>query len=89
MPATEQRHESTKDHVRESRGRSQLPGRWIQAQSSSKLPYRGRNVIERFFNQLKQWRGMATRYDKYARTYRAAVHLAAVLIWLRPLGDTL
>jgi len=50
--------------------------------------YRGRNVIERCFNQLKQWRGLATRYDKHARTYRAAVHLAAVLLWLRPLGDT-
>jgi len=52
------------------------------------VAYRGRNVIERFFNQLKGWRGLATRYDKHARTYRAGVHLAAVLIWLRPLGDT-
>jgi len=52
------------------------------------VAYRGRNVIERCFNQLKQWRGLATRYDKHARTYRAAVHLAAVLLWLRPLGDT-
>lgn len=45
-------------------------------------------MIERFFNQLKGWRGLATRYDKYARTYRAAIHLTAVLIWLPPLGNT-
>ncbi|WP_431905546.1 IS5 family transposase [Amycolatopsis thermoflava] len=35
--------------------------------------YRGRNVIERSFNQLKQWRGIATRFDKLATVYRAAI----------------
>ncbi|AIJ22526.1 Transposase [Amycolatopsis methanolica 239] len=35
--------------------------------------YRGRNVIERSFNQLKQWRGIATRFDKLATLYRAAI----------------
>lgn len=48
------------------------------------LRYRGRNVVERFFNQLKQWRGLATRYDKHALTYRGGVVLAAILAWLRP-----
>jgi putative transposase len=32
--------------------------------------YKGRNVVERSFNALKQWRGLATRYDKLALTYR-------------------
>lgn len=50
--------------------------------------YKGRNVVERSFNLLKQWRGLATRYDKLAVTYRAAVVLAAVLTWLHILGDT-
>lgn len=50
--------------------------------------YKGRNVIERSFNALKQWRGLATRYDKLALTYRGAVVLAAILAWLRALGDT-
>jgi putative transposase len=49
--------------------------------------YKGRNVIERSFNALKQWRGLATRYDKLALTYRGAVVLAAILTWLRALGD--
>lgn len=51
--------------------------------------YKGRNVVERSFNALKQWRGLATRYDKHALNYRGAAVLAAILTWLRtPLGDT-
>jgi transposase len=50
--------------------------------------YKGRNVVERHFALAKQWRGLATRYDKLAITYRAAVILAACLIWTRLLGDT-
>ena len=45
--------------------------------------YRHRNVIERFFNRLKNWRGLATRYDKHALTYRGGSILAAILDWLR------
>lgn len=46
--------------------------------------YRDRNVVERAFNRLKGWRGIATRYDKHARNYRAGVVLASVvLFWLR------
>ena len=50
--------------------------------------YKGRNVIERSFALLKQWRGLATRYDKLAITYRAAVVLSACITWLRHMGDT-
>jgi transposase len=44
--------------------------------------YKGRNVVERSFNQDKQWRGLATRYDKTARNYRGGVVLRAVTLWL-------
>ncbi len=44
--------------------------------------YARRNTIERGFCQLKQWRGLATRYDKHARNYAGAVNLAALLRWL-------
>jgi putative transposase len=47
------------------------------------LAYKGRNVIERSFNDHKQWRGPATRYDKLASVYRGAVVLRAITIWLR------
>ena len=46
--------------------------------------YRRRNVAERCFNKLKEWRGIATRYDKLAITYLAGVVLAAIFrCWLR------
>ena len=44
--------------------------------------YKGRNVVERSFNDHKQWRGIATRYDKLATNYRGAVVLRAITIWL-------
>ena len=44
--------------------------------------YKGRNVVERSFNALKNWRGLATRYDKLAVIYRGGAVLAAILIWL-------
>jgi putative transposase len=50
--------------------------------------YKGRNVIERGFNTTKQWRGLATRYDKLATVYRAAAVLRAITIWLPHLSDT-
>ncbi|MEV5008976.1 transposase, partial [Streptomyces sp. NPDC056159] len=43
--------------------------------------YKRRNVVERCFNRLKQWRGIATRYDKTAECYQAAVALASLLMW--------
>ncbi|MGW7452730.1 IS5 family transposase [Streptomyces sp. NPDC054787] len=43
--------------------------------------YKHCNVVERCFNRLKQWRGIATRYDKTAPAYEAAVTLASLLMW--------
>ena len=43
--------------------------------------YRQRNLIERMFARLKDFRRIATRYDKLARNYLAGVLLAAALIW--------
>ncbi|MEU6180084.1 IS5 family transposase [Streptomyces coeruleorubidus] len=45
--------------------------------------YRRRNIIERCFNQLKGFRGIATRYEKTATSYEAAVTLASFLLWAR------
>jgi transposase len=52
------------------------------------VDYRGRNVVERRFNELKQWRGLATRYDKLAIVYRSAVVLHTVITWTKALSDT-
>ena len=50
--------------------------------------YKGRNVIERRYCHIKQWRGLATRYDKLAIVYRAAVVLNAVIAWTRRLSQS-
>lgn len=50
--------------------------------------YKARNVIERGFNVTKQWRGLATRYDKLAVVYRGAAILRAITLWLPYLSDT-
>lgn len=44
--------------------------------------YKARHLMENFFCKLKQYRAIATRYDKTARNFLAAIHLAAAVIWL-------
>jgi transposase len=61
----------------------------IPSKSNRKVPrtldkemYKARHLIENFFCKLKQFRAIATRYDKTARNFLAAIHLAAASIWL-------
>jgi transposase len=49
----------------------------------SKRLYRKRNLVERFFNKLKHFRAVATRYDKRDDNYLASVKLASIRIWIR------
>lgn len=44
--------------------------------------YNLRHLIENFFARLKQYRAIATRYDKRAKTFLGAIHLAAAIVWL-------
>ena len=44
--------------------------------------YKARHLIENCFCKLKQFRAIATRYDKTARNFLAAIHLASAVIWL-------
>ena len=44
--------------------------------------YRRRNVVERCVGRLKQWRSVATRYEKRAVNYRAMVVIASLMVWL-------
>jgi len=62
--------------------RRRRPGRPIDFGPEQRERYRGRNVVERCFNKLKQWRGIAMRSDKTARSYHAGICLAATLHWL-------
>ena len=44
--------------------------------------YKHRNIVERFFARLKQFRRIATRYDKLAARFASFIHLAAAYVWL-------
>ena len=59
-----------------------MPNR-IDVPAFSKFLYKYRNLVERFFNKLKHFRAVATRYDKHPENYLASVKLAATRIWLR------
>jgi transposase len=65
--------------------RAKHPGRPLVFDASR---YTRRNLVERCINRLKQWRGVATRYDKRAVNYRATVTIAALMIWLSDSSDT-
>ena len=45
--------------------------------------YKARNVVERCFSRLRQFRAIATRFDKLATRYRAGLHIASLILWLR------
>lgn len=61
------------------RRRASRPGRKPKFDREA---YARRNVVERCVNKLKQWRSIATRYDKRALNYRAAIVIAALHMWL-------
>ena len=44
--------------------------------------YKDRNKVERFFNRVKHYRRIATRYEKTARNYMAMLHLVSTMVWL-------
>jgi len=71
------------DLVRQAGARPHIPStsRRRVHRSVDHAIYRQRNLIERFFNKLKHFRRIATRFDKLARNYLASVCLAVALVW--------
>jgi transposase len=69
--------------------RDQVARRVAKGRAGGRAPafdpvvYKQRNVVERCFNRLKQWRDLATRYAKRASIYRACLVLIAALLWLK------
>ena len=59
-----------------------MPNR-VNVPAFSPYLYRYRNHVERFFNKLKHFRAIATRYEKHAANFMALIKLAATRIWLR------
>jgi transposase len=71
-----------RDLLRNLNIRHVIPERVDQQPGFNREAYARRNVIERCVNRLKQWRGIATRYEKRALNYRAALVVAALYMWL-------
>jgi transposase len=69
-----------RDQIAHRAGRGARGGR---PPGFDKEAYKQRNVVERCFNRLKQWRDLATRFAKRASIYRASLVLIAAIIWLR------
>lgn len=59
-----------------------MPNR-VNIPAFSAFLYRYRNLVERFFNKIKHFRAVATRYEKHDANYLALVKLAAIKIWMR------
>lgn len=53
-----------------------------QPRDYDKELYKARHLVENFFAKLKQYRAIATRYDKRSRNFLGAIYLAASVIWL-------
>jgi transposase len=68
------------DQIGHRKKRGSRGGRPVDFDSED---YKNRNVVERAFNKLKNWRGLATRYDKHALTYRGGMVLASIVLWLQ------
>ena len=73
------------DYIKRKHARAVIPPK---ANRQSQRPfdrdhYRNRNVVERFFARLKQFRRIATRYDKLASRFASFVALAAAILWLK------
>ena len=78
------------DLVAQAGGRAHIPtcrDRKVQRSVDPAL-YRHRNLIERFFNKLKHFRAIATRYHKLARNFLAAILLASTRLWMRAYEST-
>jgi len=76
--------------VRQRGGEAHIPTQRDRKVQRSVDPglYRQRNMIERFFCKLKHFRRVATRFDKLARNFLAAVLLASTRLWLRAYEST-
>ena len=78
------------DLVCQSGGNAHIPtqrDRKVQRSVDPAL-YRKRNLVERFFCKLKNFRGIATRFAKLARNFLAAVLLASTRLWIRAYEST-
>ena len=73
-----------REHVRDLGARPAIPPKRNEAPvACPDWIYNNRNRVERLWGRLKEWRAVATRYEKAAASFLGVLHLAAALDWLR------
>ena len=79
----------SREHLRRRRIAAVIPAKANERRRPGfdREAYRARNRVERLFNRLKQFRRIATRYEKRAENYLAMLHIGAILIWLHAFAD--
>ncbi|WP_410487238.1 IS5 family transposase [Acinetobacter lwoffii] len=72
------------DPILEAKGQVVMPAKSnsIDQRNYDRNLYKARHLIENFFAKLKQYRAIATRYDKLAQNFLSAIYLASTIIWL-------
>ena len=80
-------NDAIRNSVEDRNGWANIPAKSNRRKSFMfcKWLYRYRNLVERFFNKLKQFRGIATRYDKNPNNFLAAIKIASGRIWIKTL----
>lgn len=70
--------------IEDAQGIAVIPSRTTNRiqRNYNKEMYKCRNLVERFFNRMKQFRRFATRYEKTAKSFLALVHFVAVFVFL-------
>jgi transposase len=70
--------------IEDAHGTAVIPSRSTNRiqRDYDKEMYKCRNLVERFFNRMKQFRRFATRYEKTAKSFLSLVHFVAVFVWL-------
>ena len=82
--------DATRRFAKQRRCWANIPAKANRKQtfSFSRWVYRPRNIVERFFNRIKQMRGLATHYDRRADNYLTAPKLAATRIWIASANES-
>jgi transposase len=74
-----------RQHIWERGSRPAIPAKRNEAPvACPDWIYNNRNQVERLWARLKEWRAVATRYEKTASSFMGVLHLAATLDWLKP-----
>ena len=77
--------QTVRQHIRDEGALPVIPSRCNAAKQAycPKRIYRRRHKIENYFCRIKDWRRIATRYDKLARNYLAAAAIVGALVWIK------